>query len=384
MSYLKDELTGFVPVEQAKDIIKMVTRGSSILRMSNVQEMKSDKKKFNVLTDGPGAYWVGEGERIQTSGAAWIHPVIEAKKLAVIIPVTREKLEDTTISVFEELKPQIAEAFYTAIDAACLFGKNSPFATNLMQAIENHKMIVVDNTNIDIAVSDAMALVEENGYDPAGFIGRIGVKNSLRKLRDANGSPAYVNGTNGGELYAQPIEFVRNGAWDSTKADLITGEFKYSIVGMRAGIKYEILTEATLQNTLDADGKPLSLAEQDMVAIKATMRLGYLVVKDDAFAAYKNGIPSLGELNVTSTAGAKAGESKITVSPNPIGGHKLVYKTAASTAPSVTYDQDLSAWTEIANGGEITATAGHKITVAEVTAEGKARKSGTTEIVSGV
>ena len=382
MSYLKDELTGFVPVEQAKDIIKMVTRGSSILRMSNVQEMKSEKKKFNVLTDGPGAYWVGEGERIQTSGAAWIHPVIEAKKLAVIIPVTREKLEDTTISVFEELKPQIAEAFYTAIDAACLFGKNSPFTTNLMQAIENHKMIVVDNSNIDLAVSDAMALVEENGYDPAGFIGKIGVKNSLRKLRDANGAPAYVNGTNGGELYAQPIEFVRNGAWDSTKADLITGEFKYSIVGMRAGIKYEILTEATLQNTLDADGKPLSLAEQDMVAIKATMRLGYLVVKDDAFAAYKNGIPTLGELSVTSEAGT-TGKSIISVSPNPIGGYKLVYKTAASTAPTVTYDQDLSAWTEIQNGSEIVATSGHKITVAEVTAEGKARKSGTAEIVSG-
>ena len=45
---------------------------------------------------------------------------------------------------------------------------------------------------------------------------------------------------------------------------------------MRAGINYEILTEATLQGTLDSDGKPLSLAEQDMVAIKATMRLGFL------------------------------------------------------------------------------------------------------------
>ena len=34
-----------------------------------------------------------------------------------------------------------------------------------------------------------------------------------------------------------------------------------------------------------ADGKPLSLAENDMVAIKATMRLGFLRVKEGAFAA---------------------------------------------------------------------------------------------------
>lgn len=382
MSYLKDELTGFVPTEQASDIIKMVTRGSSILRLSKVEQMNSEKKKFNVLTDGPGAYWVGEGERIKTSGATWIHPEITAKKLAVIIPVTKEKLNDSTISVFEELKPEIAEAFYRAIDSACIFGVNSPFATNIMASIENNNMVVVDNSNIDLAMSDAMAMIEENGYDPSAFIGRVGVKNMLRKLRDSNGSPAYVNGTSGGELYGQPIEFVRNGAWDNTKADVITGEFKYSIVGIRSGIQYEILKEATLQGTLDSDGNPISLAEQDMVAIKATMRLGYLVIKDDAFAAFKNGVPSLGVLNVTSEEG-DSGKSVITVSPSAIGGRKLVYKTAASSAPTVTYDQDLSSWTELLSGSEITATSGHKITVAEVTADGKARKAGSADIKSG-
>ena len=382
MGYLKNELAGFVPTPQANDIIKDVTRGSSILRMSKIENMTSEKKKFNVLVDGPGAYWVGEGERIQTSGAQWIHPEIVAKKLAVIIPVTKEKLEDSTINVFSELRPDIAEAFYRAIDAACIFGTNSLFTTNIMKSITENNMTVTDNTNIDIAVSDAMALVEENGYDPNGFIGRVGVKNMLRKLRDSNGAPAYVNGTSGSELYGRPIEFVRNGAWDNTKADLITGEWKYSIVGIRSGISYEILKEATLQGTLDTDGKPLSLAEQDMVAIKATMRLGYLVVKDNAFAAWKNGVPTLGTLSVESTAGT-TGKTVITVSPSPIGGHKLVYKTAASTAPSVAYDDDLSSWTEIANGAEITATNGHKITVAEVTAEGKARKSGSADVVSG-
>ena len=381
--YLKDELSGFVPVEQARDIIGDVARGSSILRMSAVESMASDTKKFNVLAEGSSAYWVGEGERIQTSGATWIHPEIKAKKLAVIIPVTREKLEDSVIDVFGELRPLIAEAFYKKIDAACLFGTDSPFATSIWGAIEDSGMIVVDDTNIDIAVSDAMALVEEAGLEPDGFIGRIGTKNMLRKLRDSVGAPAYVNGTSGEELYGEPIEFVRNGAWDSTKADLITGAWNYSIVGIRDELKYEVLTEATLQGTLDTDGKPLSLAEQDMVAIKATMRLGFLVVKDDAFAAFKAGTPTLGALTVKSEAAEAAGNTVITVEPNPIGSHRLVYKTAASTAPEVTYDQDLSSWTQINNGAEITATNGHKITVAEVTAESKARKAGNATVVSG-
>lgn len=129
-------------------------------------------------------------------------------------------------------------------------------------------------------------------------------------------------------------------------------------------------------------GKPLSLAEQDLVAIKATMRMGFLVIKDNAFAAFKYATPTLGTLEVTSEEGSATGKSIITVEPNVIGGHRLVYKTAASTAPSVTYDADLSAWTEFNSGDELTVTNGQKITVAEITADGKARKSGNATIVS--
>lgn len=285
--YLKDELAGFVPAEQATEIMKDVARGSSILRLSKVSEMNSDTKKVPVMTEGPGAYWVGEGERIQTSKAGWIYPELKAKKLAVIIPVTKEKLNDTTISVFEELKEPIAEAFYKAIDAAAIFGTNSPFASNIMKCIETtgNKVELGTGETLDLDVSDAMALVEEDGYDVNGFAAKVGIKNSLRKLRDGNNNQLYVEGVNGKELYSLPIEFSRNGAWDKSKAELIGADWDKSLVGIRANIEYEILKEATLEGTVDADGKPISLAEQDMIAIKATMRLAYLPIKDEAFCA---------------------------------------------------------------------------------------------------
>lgn len=385
-NYLKDELRGFIPEEKAKEIIKAVARGSSILQLSKVEEMSSDKKKFNVLTDGPGAYWVGEGERIKTSGATWIHPVIEAKKLAVIIPTTREKLNDTTIDVFGELKEGIAEAFYQAIDKACLFGENSPFDTSVWGSVEKSNMIIDSESNIDVAMSDTLALVEENGYEPNGFAGHIGIKNELRKLRDGNGNLIFDPSTR--ELYGQPIEFVRNGAWNKDKADLITGEWKYSIVGIREGIQYAILEEATLQGTLDEDGKPISLAEQDMIAIKATMRIGYLVVKEDAFAAYKNSKitmanKTLGKLTVTSEAGTTAGNTVITVSPELTNGNSYKYKTAANpTMPA--YEQTCTTgWTAWDGTSEIAATAGNKIVIAEVDANNKAVKAGQSVIITG-
>ncbi len=286
MSFLKDELRGFVPKEQAEEIIKKVARGSGVIRLSRVEPMTSDTKKIPVMTSGAGAYWVGEGQRINTSGAKWIFPELHAKKLGVIIPVTREKLSDSTIDVFAELQDSIAEAFYEAFDAAALFGYESPFATSIMGAVSDCGAVInTSEENFDIAASDVMAKVEMAGYDVDGFTARIGVKNSLRKLRDTAGAPIFISGTDQNELYGQPVEFIRSGAWQDEQAELIAGEWKYSLVGIRDDIEYEILTEATLQGTLDTDGKPLSLAEQDMAAVKATMRIAFLCVRPEAFAA---------------------------------------------------------------------------------------------------
>ena len=285
-TYLKDNLTGFVPTPTAAEIIKDVTRGSSVLRLSKVQPMDSETLKIPVMVSGPGAYWVGETERIQTSTAQWIFPELAAKKIGVIVPVTKEKLKDTTIDVFATVQPYIAEAFYKAIDAACLFGTNSPFAKNIYDVAKAAGAVVAEGTNekLDLDISDVMALVETAGHDANGFAAGYDLKNSLRKLRDGNGNQLYVPGVDEETLYSQPIEFSRNGAWDKTKARAIAADWKYSIVGIRDQIQYEVLKEATLQSVTMGDNKPLSLAENDMVAIKATMRIGFLPVKEDAFA----------------------------------------------------------------------------------------------------
>lgn len=349
--FLKDQLSGFVPTEQATEIIKKVARGSSIIRLSRVEPMTSEKKKIPVMTSGAGAYWVGEGERISTSGATWIYPELVAKKLAVIIPVTKEKLEDTTIDVFVELEDSIAEAFYTAFDAAALFGYESPYSTSLMSSIKTgNAAITASSTSFDLAVSDVMAQVEASGYDVDGFVGKIGVKNALRKLRDANGAPIFVPGTDQNELYSQPIEFVRNGAWRDDQAELIAGEWKYSLVGTKGEITYEILKEATLQGTLDKDGKPLSLAEQDMVAIKATMRIAYLCVKPEAFAAL---IPADAEILDTTLKSLTIGS--LTLTPEFDAGtasYKATTSNATNTVTAVAASDDATVSITV-NGSDV-------------------------------
>ena len=289
---LSENLTGTIPEEIVAEVIKDAVQTSTVMNLAKVVPMKTPTKKFPVLLQGAGAYWVGEGQRIQTSGTQWATVELIAKKLATIIPVSKEALNDSVVDVMSELKGEIAKAFAKTFDKAALFGIDSPFATNIYtsaKTIAGNAFVKGSVAEQDLAsdISDVMALVEEDGYNPNGFIARIGIKNQLRKLRDNNGSPLYVPSIKDGtvdELYNLPIQFAQNDAWDATKAELIAGNFDYAYYGILNDIAYEVLKEATLNTVTMADGKPMSLAEQDMVALKATMRIAFLVIKDKAFA----------------------------------------------------------------------------------------------------
>lgn len=103
----------------------------------------------------------------------------------------------------------------------------------------------------------------------------------------------------------------------------------------------------------------------------------------DLIFFYEKGAGAIGSLTVTSTDSETAGKTIITVNKSPLPGRKFVYKTDSSTAPSVTYNAVLTTgWTDLPADGEISATNGHKITVAEIDVDdNKAKKAGNTTIV---
>lgn len=92
--------------------------------------------------------------------------------------------------------------------------------------------------------------------------------------------------------------------------------------------------------------------------------------------------PSLQSITVTSTAGTASGDSNIAVSGYTLGtGEKYVYKTGTSDAPTVTYGQKLTGWTNITPPADITpAASATKITVAAVDANGRAQAAGSATI----
>lgn len=91
----------------------------------------------------------------------------------------------------------------------------------------------------------------------------------------------------------------------------------------------------------------------------------------------------LAELTVASVAGTAVGDSKVTASGyTPASGESYVYKTHATAAPEVKLGDDLSEWTSLTNGSDITVTNGHKITVAVKDGNGEAVAAGSATVAS--
>ncbi|MEC1271543.1 phage major capsid protein [Bacillus subtilis] len=288
---MQDSKTGSVPVEEGTLVLKDFMTQSVVTQLAKYEKMDKTEKKFTYLASGPGAYWVGEGERIQTSKAQWLTAKMVSKKLGVIIPVTKEFLRYSIKDFFTQMQPAISEAFALKFDQAALFGIDSPFGAgvSVFERIEEkgNKIKLGSLGNLYKELNGVISLIEEADKDPNGFTTTRRFKQSLRGAVDNQGKPIFNDPGAGATNSALglPIGYVNSKSWDYNKAHLLTGNWDYTRYGIPQGMEYAISEEATLESVVGSDGKPINLFEQDMVALRVTQQVGFMTLADDAFAA---------------------------------------------------------------------------------------------------
>ncbi|GAA0130113.1 MULTISPECIES: phage major capsid protein [Bacillus] len=288
---MQDSVNGKVPTEQGTLVLKEFMTQSAVTKLAKFEEMTKPEKEFTYLASGPGAYWVGEGDRIQTSKAQWLTAKMISKKLGVIIPVSKEFLRYSVTDFFTQMRPAIAEAFAIKFDQAALFGVDSPFGkgVSVFEKIKESGNAIALNSlgNLYDELSGVMALVEDADKDVNGFTTTRRFRQKLRGTKDGNGLPIFNDATGGATQQALglPIGYVDSKSWDYEKAALLAADWNYTRYGIPQGMEYKISEDATLTTIVDADGNPINLYERDMVALRVTQQVGFMTLTDDAFAA---------------------------------------------------------------------------------------------------
>lgn len=274
-----------IPEERAREIIQGVIAQSAVLsRGRKLPNMSSKSYKMPVLDMLPLAYFVnGDTGQKKTTKMAWDKKFIVAEEIAVIVPIPESVLDDSEYDIWGEVRPRIEEAFGKVIDGAVLFGENKPdsWRTGLVDSAINAGSIATlaagDNLYDKIMGEDGViAKVEESGFFVTGHMADISMRAKLRGLKDENGQPLFKSDMQGSTQYSldgSAMNFPNNGSFDKSKALMISGDFSQLVYSIRQDITFKLFTEGVVQNT---DGSiAYNLMQQDMVALRAVMRLGW-------------------------------------------------------------------------------------------------------------
>lgn len=279
---MREAKDGSVPTKYQTLILKEVLQNSKVMQLGKYEEMDDLEKTFQVLSKGPGAYWVDEGNRIQTTKAEYVPVTMRAHKLAVILPVSREYLSYKQSDFFSEMQPRIAEAFYKKFDEAVILGVDNPYTNSLAKATETAGTTVEGDISYDnlLAVEDKLF---ENDFEANAWISKNQNNTALRGATLVqNGTVQSLYDRQGATIDGLPFVNLKSDSMD--KGTLYAGDFDYLYYGIPGNLTYKISEDAQLSTIVGTDGNPVNLFEQDLVALRATMEVGVMIVKDDAFA----------------------------------------------------------------------------------------------------
>ena len=261
-------------------IMKDVAENSVVMQLGQYHEMDGlQEKTVYVQTDGVSAYWVNETEKIKTDKPEVVPVSLKAHKLGIILVASREALNYTWGKFFEDMKPQIVEAFYTKIDEAGLLGHETPFANSVAKSAKDSSQVVVGPINYENLLKLEDKLYEAD-INPNAFVSKIQNRSALRESRDGDKKTIYDKATN----TIDGITTVDLKSKQFKKGDLLAGDFNSLIYGVPYNINFKISEEGQISTMKNSDGTPINLFEQEMVAIRVTMDIAVMVTKANAFA----------------------------------------------------------------------------------------------------
>ncbi len=269
------------------EVIKGITEGSAVLPyMNRLPDLTKKQGKLSVLSALPQAYFVsGDTGLKQTTKAAWENVYVTAEELAVIIPISEAVLDDVDYDIWAAVRQPMIDAFYGKIDRAILHSDNRPASWPVgvatQAAATGHQVAETADLYQDLlGVGGVLNLIEVDGYSANGAVAQTGFKAKMRGVVDSNKQPifrsAYSNGNAGSMVYeldGNPIRFPANGSMAAGDPLAVFGDFKQAVYAMRKELTFKLFTEGVVT---DADNHIVyNLMQNDMVALRAVMRLGW-------------------------------------------------------------------------------------------------------------
>jgi len=288
------DFSGFLTRDQSEAIFNQAAQQSVMQRLARRVPLGINGQSIPVVTGKVTAGWVAEGAAKPSSKGSVALKTMDPKKLAAIAVVSAEVVRANPAGYMDLLRPQIAEAFAVAFDAAAFHGTSSPFSTNLDTGSSTQEF--TGTTPAFTAVYDDLnagfATLVNAGKKVTGWAFDSRMEPVFNGAKDTSGRPLWIDSPTvdqagpirEGRLFGRPA-YTGDGIYAATpKIYGYAGDFSQVAWGAVGGISYKVSTEASVT----INGTLVSLFENNLVAILAEAEYGFLVNDAASFVKFTN------------------------------------------------------------------------------------------------
>lgn len=283
-----------LPMDVSREILQKTQEASALQRLARRVNLPGNGLIIPMITGDPTANWVTETGMKPVSNPSFDRKLMQAHKLAVIVPFSDEFRRDRK-ALYDQCIRRLPLALAAKFDETVLFGPESTLANfDDFSAVTQHALDTANKTAYDGLVAADVDISEQGGIVD-GYVFSPQGRGILLSAVDANKRPLFINSVADDAIprvLGAPTYFVRaaykagNAAsgtagqegYTAAVPDIVgfAGDWSHAMWGTVEGVKIDISTEATLTYTDEnSQTVTINLFQQNMFAVRAEIEVGF-------------------------------------------------------------------------------------------------------------
>ena len=273
-----------LPADVSQEILQKTQSASAIMRLAQQIALPGRGVQIPVITSDPSASWVGETEEKPVSNPGLTSKLMQAYKLAVIMPFSNEFRRDAR-ALYDALVARLPGALAKKFDEAVIGASAAPGGNwdNFSACTAQSLVAAVGHTAYDGLVA-AFADIADHGGALNGFALSPTAEGLLLAATDGQGRPLFVNSAADGaipRILSAPVVSSRGmykagsaAAGSSSGAPAlvgVAGDWTQAMYGTVEGVQISISDQATLTSGTTV----INLWQSNMFAVMAEIELGF-------------------------------------------------------------------------------------------------------------
>ena len=270
-----------LPTDISAEIMQKTQEQSAVMSLARQIQLPGRGLTIPVITSDPEAAWVDETAAKPVSNPGLSTKIMQAYKLAVIVPFSDEFARDLG-SLYDALVQRLPLALAAKFDATVFHGTAPGSNFDTFASVTAQSISGTGNSVYKALVAADTAIATAGGI-LNGFALSPQAKGELLGAVDSTGRPLFVNSVADGvvpRLIGAPAHYAKAAYKDGTSGSGATpdvigfaGDWTQALYGTVEGIKIDMSNQASLP--IGTSNAMISLWQNNMFAVRAEIEVGF-------------------------------------------------------------------------------------------------------------